>query len=299
MEAVEFAPLDPFASLLAELTREGAVPLSRLSTKAKNRLAPLLTANVIAEVRAGAGRRLEVRDTETLARFIDRHYPAGLFNAISVDDPQDKRAFALSRFRDTKALGGLDFEIVAYRLAGSQPLRIGDTNQTRSGNPDALGAFALFDRQDAKRTVAFSGVVATVENPTVFMRHDWAAEGVDMAIATNGRMSRRLIAWLASEPMRNARVIHYGDYDPVGLSEYGRLADALGERATLFLPARIEYLFRRYSDRELLTRSASLLPALQKSLNPPVRRVLQLMAEYGGGLEQECILFANTETEQL
>lgn len=285
------APLDAFAALLADLTADGAVPASRMSAKARGRLAPLFSADVLAEVRAGAGRRVEVRDADTLARFVARHYPSGLFGDPAADD-LDRRTLALARYRDTKALGGLDFEIVEYRLAGTSPLMIGGVVTGRPDTPAGLGAFVLYERGGADRDVQFSGVVATVENPTVFIRYDWAAAGVDMAIATYGRMSRRLIDWLASESMRDAKVIHYGDYDPVGLSEFCRLDSALAGHATLFIPDEIERLFPLYSDRNLLSRSASLLPSLQQNQHVGVQRVLRLMAEYGGALEQEALLIA-------
>lgn len=283
-------PLDAFAGLLADLSSAGAVPASRVTARARGKLTPLFAANVLVETRAGAGRRVEVRSPETLVQFIARHYPAGLFADPAADDGLDRRTRALSQYRDTKALGGLDFEVVEYRLLGAAPLSVGGTAVERSGVCGDLGAFVLYDARPADRDVGFAGVVATVENPTVFIRHDWAAAGVDLALATHGRMSRRLIDWLASESMRDAQVVHYGDYDPVGLSEFCRLEAVLGDRASLFVPDSIERLFSQYSDRELLSRSAGLLPALQQSRRQEVQWLLRLMAEFGGALEHEVLL---------
>ncbi|MBN9421741.1 MAG: hypothetical protein BGO63_03255 [Candidatus Accumulibacter sp. 66-26] len=291
-------PLDAFAGLLADLAADGVVPASRLSAKARERLAPLFSADVLVERRAGAGRRIEVRNADTLARFIERHYPAGLFSNAAAEEGLDRRTLALSRYRDTKALGGLDFEIVEYRLTGKVPLLIGGTAVGWSGVSGDLGAFVLYGARPVNREVRFSGVVATVENPTVLIRHDWANAGVDLAIATYGRMSRRLIDWLASESMRDARVVHYGDYDPVGLGEFCRLEAALGDRADLFIPAEIGRLFSQYSDRELLSRSAGLLPALQRSPHNRVQGLLRLMAEFGGALEHEALLIYRGEHDQ-
>lgn len=285
-------PLDAFASLLADLTADGAAPASRVTTKARERLAPLFSADVLVEVRAGAGRRVEVRDASTLAHFVARHYPVGLFGDPAAAEGLDRRTLALTRYRDTKTLGGLNFEIVEYRLTGMSPLLIGGIPIGRSGVPGGLGAFVLYDTRGPDLEIQFAGVVATVENPTVFIRYDWAAAGIDLAIATYGRMSRRLIDWLVSESMRDVRVIHFGDYDPVGLSEFCRLYGALGNRSSLFVPDQIERLFSMYSDLELLSRSAGLLPALRESRHAGVQRVLRLMAEYGGALEHEALLIA-------
>jgi hypothetical protein len=283
-------PLDAFAGLLADLSATSTVPASRLSVKARERLAPLFSAEVLVETRAGAGRRVEVRNPEVLARFITRHYPAGLFSDPSAEEEVDRRTLALSRYRDTKALGGLDFEIVEYRLTGVARLLVGGAAIARSGVCGDIGAFVLYDKRTAKRDVQFSGIVATVENPTVLIRYDWKSAGVDLAIATYGRMSRRLIDWLASESMRDTRVIHYGDYDPVGLSEFCRLEAAIGNRASLFVPEQIENLFSQYSDRALLSRSSGLLPALQRSQHKGVQDILRLMAEFCGALEHEALL---------
>ena len=283
-------PLDAFAGLLADLSSTGSVPASRLSATARQRLTPLFAADVLVEMRAGAGRRIEVRNPETLTQFIARNYPAGLFADSAADDGLDRRTRALSLHRDTKALGGLDFEVVEYRLVGAAPLLIGGAAVGKSGVCGDLGAFVLYDARPADREVRFAGVVATVENPTVFIRHDWATSGVDLAIATYGRMSRRLIDWLASESMQDCQVVHYGDYDPVGLNEFCRLDAVLGRRASLFIPDGIERLFSLYSDRELLSRSANLLPALQQSRHEGVRGLLRLMAEFGGALEHEALL---------
>lgn len=283
-------PLDAFAGLLADLAADGAMPASRVSAKARERLTPLFSADVLVELRAGAGRRIEVRNADTLARFIERHYPAGLFGNAAADESLDRRTLALSWYRDTKALGGLDFEIVEYRLTGAAPLLIGGAEIGRSGVCGNLGAFVLYDARSADREVQFAGIVATVENPTVFIRHNWAAAGVDLALVTYGRMSHRLIDWLASESMKEAKVVHYGDYDPVGLSEFCRLDAALGDRASLFVPDCIERLFAQYSDQKLLSRSAAYLPALQQSRHKSVQGILRLMAEFGGGLEHEALL---------
>jgi hypothetical protein len=86
---------------------------------------PLIDAGVLEAVRAGAGKNFTLRDPETLAKFIDRQYPGGLTEDETDDLALDRRTQALARFRDTKALGGLDFEIVEYRLTGVQPLRVG------------------------------------------------------------------------------------------------------------------------------------------------------------------------------
>ena len=286
-------PLDPFAGLLADLREQGSIPHSRVRGKSSDRLLPLLHADVLQAVRVGAGRAIVVRNPEALRAFIDKQYPAGLMHPEGADEEDfDRRTFALSRHRNTKAMGGLDFEIVEFRLTGKLPLQIGHRLVFGSGTPGGFGAFVLHDRRhDAFPLPVFNGRVASCENPTVFIADaPWKNDSIDLVIATYGRMSRRLVAWLSSPIMSGSTITHYGDYDPVGLSEFLRLNSAMGERASLFLPDNLEELFHTYQQRDLLAASSRLLPKLAGSAHPGVQRVLSLMQEYAGGLEHEALL---------
>ncbi|MCK9382943.1 MAG: hypothetical protein M0P95_18010 [Sulfuritalea sp.] len=284
-------PLDSFAGLLAALRGNGSLPSSRARGKNFDRLRPLLDAGVLIENRVGAGKAITLIDIVTLDKFIAHEYPAGLFGNESESADLDRRTLALTRYRDSKAMGRLDFEIVEFRLMGNHPLQIGvHTLRGSSMPPSGLGALVLHDHRHADfPLVSFAGRVATVENPTVFISYPWTSEGIDLAILTYGRMSRRLVSWLSGESMHDASVTHFGDYDPVGLCEYLRIQEQLGDRANLFIPDNLDDLFRRYSNRELLTRSSGLLPRLEKSQHPDVLRVLALMRKHSGGLEHEVL----------
>ncbi|MGA7951196.1 MAG: hypothetical protein WCA45_13705 [Thiobacillaceae bacterium] len=284
-------PLDAFAGLLADLRENGSIPSSRARGKSLDRLRPLLDAGVLTENRVGAGKAIALSDIDTLDKFIARHYPIGLFGADGNSEDLDRRTSALTRYRDSKAMGGLDFEIVEFRLFGDRPLQIGTHALQYSGLPlSGLGALVLHDNRHVDFPAAsFAGRVATVENPTVFISYPWTSEGIDLVILTYGRMSRRLVSWLSGESMREASVTHFGDYDPVGLCEFLRLHERLGERANLFIPDDLDDLFRCYCNRELLTRSSALLPRLEKSRHPSVIHVLALMRRHSGGLEHEAL----------
>lgn len=91
---------------------------------------------------------------------------------------------------------------------------------------------------------------------------------------------------------KNGRIIHCGDYDPVGLDEYLRLKTACPESAGLYLPANLEDLLFRYGKRELLLGSSGvILVWLRKTEDQEVRRIVELMDQYSVGLEQEVLLF--------
>jgi hypothetical protein len=105
-------------------------------------------------------------------------------------------------------------------------------------------------------------------------------------------LSGNLLAWLSSSAMAQARIIHCGDYDPVGLDEYLRLKAACPGRIKLHFPSGLEDLLSRYGKKELLLgNNAAILARLRKVEDHDVRTLVKLIDLYGVGLEQEALLF--------
>jgi hypothetical protein len=102
-------------------------------------------------------------------------------------------------------------------------------------------------------------------------------------------MREAFIHWLADQDA--IQVVHFGDYDPVGLQEYTRLLARLPGRVTLHLPPGLDDCFRRFSNRALLEagNNRAVLAGLPRGLNPAMDRVLELIAIHGP-LEQEALL---------
>lgn len=136
------------------------------------------------------------------------------------------------------------------------------------------------------------GRIATVENPTVFTSFDSLNTGLSLALYARGCFSRRVLSWLAQQAATGLEIIHFGDYDPVGLKEYLKLRAACGERVSLYLPEDLPALFRKYSNPKLLQRRKSqfLLQRLRKSEDRSVLKVIRLIEETNAGLEQEALL---------
>jgi hypothetical protein len=82
------------------------------------------------------------------------------------------------------------------------------------------------------------------------------------------------------------------DYDPVGLSEFGRVHASLGQRSRLHLPSDLDARFERFSNRDLLKKlnSQAMLAQLRRSELPDVQRVVGLIDRHNAGLEQEALL---------
>jgi hypothetical protein len=91
---------------------------------------------------------------------------------------------------------------------------------------------------------------------------------------------------------RGGEILHLPDYDPVGLSEFGRVHARLGLRAGLYLPPDLEARFDRFSNGDLLKNlnSQATLAQLRRSELPAIRRVIELIDRHNAGLEQEALL---------
>lgn len=232
----------------------------------------------LAVERKGGGHIVIVKNTVALNAFIAAMYPGGL---IATDvEGEGNRTRGVRLHGDSKKTGNMELEIIVFRAAFPAPPFL-----TGKGNGLTLGSFILADNAGA----SFTGRVATVENHEQFALYDWKAAGFDAVILASGRASNRLLDWLAGDRMKDAQYTHFGDYDPVGLDEFARMYARLGERVRLFVPDNIEALFV-HSKLKLVTDSGKLLFRLNALRHPEIDRVIRLIREHGGGLEQESLM---------
>lgn len=287
-------PLNPLASLLHQLLTTGEVVRSKISTRASKDLAKLFDLGALREERRGGGWVVVVANQDSVRRFAERQFPSGLFGED--DTSEGRRTQSLNRFGDTKSLPGLDFEFVLLRAFGdAQVITTIAKNKVKVDAPEITRqtgciALTLLDGGDIFELPLIRGNVATVEGPELFYRFDWATVDISVAILTNGRMSERLLNWVAS-PMIEGRLIHFGDYDPVGLDEYRRLKER-APRATFYIPQNLENHFKenKFLKPELMDKSSVLLHRLAATQAPDILTVIDLMRRYGGGVEQEVLL---------
>jgi hypothetical protein len=139
----------------------------------------------------------------------------------------------------------------------------------------------------------FSGTIATVENEEAFWQHDVVLPEVDLAVYVRGKMSNRLLRWLASERMASCHITHWGDYDPIGVMEYVRLRRACPGRVQLHVADKIEELLARYGKRCLVQADKQIQALCSlRSLNDDstVQRLVRIFDRHGKGVEQEILL---------
>lgn len=287
-------PLNSLASLLHQFLTTGEVVRSKISDRARKDLVKLFDLGALREERRGGGWVVVVANQESLKRFVGRQFPSGLFGEN--DTSAGRRTQSLNRFGDTKSMPGLDFEFVLLRAFGgaqvttkisSRTIKVDAPEITRQTGCVAL---TLQDTGDTTDLPFLRGNVATVEGPELFYRFDWATVGVSIAILTYGRMSERMLNWVAS-PMIDGELTHFGDYDPVGLDEYRRLKER-APRATFYIPANLENYFKenKFLKPALMDKNSALLCRLAEMQDADILTVMDLMRRYGGGVEQEVLL---------
>ena len=267
------------------LLETGTLARSACSREFLVALAPLLDSDVVIEDRAGAGRRLVVRDPHALRDFIQHYFP----NA-PVPAGTSSRVAGVSRFRDTKAVTSDLPEIVTIRAWNDDALH-------SAGQPIALaeatrlhGVFAFLLQDTTRYTL--HGPCALVENPAMFTQFEHLGLPPRIAVYGHGRSSNRLLDWLAAQTAPNFQLLHLPDYDPVGLDEFIRLRERLGARVQLHLPKNLADLFARHANNELLQKPSTqtLLAKLRLCQIAEVRTVLALIEKHNAGLEQEALL---------
>lgn len=277
------------AVILKQLLEHGSVPVSAVGRSGLAGLRGLLEAGALERARVGAGSVIAVRCREAVEAVARQLYPSGLdVGAVAATMPP--RAAAVAAVRDAKRSRRGVAEPVLMRAFRPVSL-VGPSG----GELDLLALTRLAGAAAVTLTEGvlwrFAGRLGIVENLEVFYHVERIAPTLDAALYAGGRLSGRVVEWLAGEAMSAAELTHFGDYDPVGVAEYLRLRRACGSRAELFLPSNLSGLMRKFGKRSLLSgRNADLLGMLRAETDPAVRTVVGFMDETGCGLEQESLL---------
>jgi hypothetical protein len=262
-------------------------PKSQCGRQFLNFLRPLLAANVITEERSGAGRKLVVGDLAVLQAFIDQN-----FHDVTVSHQVLQRVVGVQRFRDSKAFASDNPELVHVRAWENNVLVKNETvvDVVRETAVHSVFSFQL------SPLYSLHGRCALVEGPVMFSSFERLGLDVPLVIYGEGRLSKRILDWLADQTQPKFSLVHLPDYDPVGLHDFERIRGRLGVRVQLHIPVNLEELFRQYSKRKLLEKRKSqiLLSKLRCSDSPAVQKVVGFIDKYNAGLEQEALLIEKT-----
>jgi hypothetical protein len=270
---------------LRVLMGRGSMARSACSGSLLKTLKPLFDSSVVVEERSGAGRHLVLRDAVTFREFVCHRFP-------EVEIPADvpTRVAGVADFRDSKTHASNTPDVLVLRAwsdtalwCGGQPVQA-----AQATSDHGIFSFVL----DPRKRYELRVPCALVENPAVLLSFELLQkrENIPLALYGGGRISGRVLTWLAGQP-EGFRLIHFPDYDPVGLSEFVRLRTTLGKRASLHLPDDLGKRFACFGNSELVRRPASqaLLPKLRSAKIPELNRVLELIERHNAGLEQEAL----------
>ncbi len=292
------------ARVLDVLFREGHLSVGSIGARTYASLVSLFDAGVLEKERRGSGFRVVVLDRAALGVAIRKLFPSGLADVLTNGSNPVSRVQSVSLFRDAKVARRANVEPVLMRGFGDAVLRKGDVGgfdlggRADKGDLDlaawtrTAGVAALDLGQEC--LFQFHGIVAIVENIEAFMLVENVIPDLDSAIYSAGRMSGRLLDWLAGDRMADCQFIHFGDYDPVGIDEYLKLLGKCPGRVSLYLPEGMEEYFEKFAKKELLEKSEAILRRLRGCEDAQARLVVGLMDRFGGGVEQEIIFEANT-----
>jgi len=273
--------------LLRDLQENLTSPGSKFSASTLRALASLFDTGVLAWEPAKRGRVVRLIVPVAINEFIISNFPSEGQSGLLADS---NRARSILQSKDSKKGNTSQIPFAVMRGFGNCILHQGNGLLDAAALTRLYGVCAL--KVDRDSLWSFEGSVALVENLEVF----WDIEkilDVDLAIYLSGRISNQIIEWLASNQMAKAKLIHVGDYDPVGLDEFLRVHSACGDRVKLFIPENIKYLFSTFGNPSLIREKPSnqkVLSKLRSTNNRDVLTVLPLIEEYGCVVEQEILL---------
>lgn len=272
-------------NICRRLLQAGTLPRSECGQPLLHALNPLLASGILRWEKAAGGQRLALMNQPAFERWFSQHFP----EAQLQDGIESSRIQAVAQFRNTKALRSNLPEMVCLRSTRDGVLQRDGmpVETTRATREHGAFAFTLID----PTPYALTGDCALIENLAVFHAFERLGLAAGLAIWTGGISSTRFIDWLAANVKHGLRVLHLPDYDPVGLTEFLRHHERLGEAVALFSPVDLPSLFRRHSNASLLadSKNQQMLMKLRDSQHPSVRRVVALIDEFNGGLEHEAI----------
>lgn len=277
--------VDYLAKHLAILSDRSSLPSSSISKADRKRLQSLFDAGVIEEERSGAGRRLIVTNQTALQAFIHSLYPSGL-EGFKGDLPSRSKAVA-ERRDSKKAIGKRPAILLVRGFNDCAFYKYESKLSVAEWTKNAGVASICLDLMEGWKC---QGTLGLVENLETFWHLEKIAPFVDLAIYTEGRIGANVLDWLNSPGMIEARVVHFPDYDPVGMDEYLRIKRACPGRTELYRPDNLKQLFARYGKAQLLNDNSAVLARLRKSADIDVHYVVELMDKIGVGLEQEVLL---------
>jgi len=128
-----------------------------------------------------------------------------------------------------------------------------------------------------------------VENQALFDRTDWLPAGTHATLLYyGGQLDGRLLSWLGQRP-RASRIILFPNYDGVGLANFARLYEVLGDACECWLMPQWESKLARYGSNRLWRDTLRYFIGAVDHLPDYMRDLIEQMQRSGLALEQEAV----------
>ena len=260
------------------------LPLSSFGRTVRRDIEPLLSAGVLKIIRSGAGEAILVQNATALDQFMRTHFPEN-----ELPDNLPARAKAIRGMRNSKQAAKREDTIMILRALRTVECRVNSQQLDLAAITKQCGAAALVLKQNSR--LEMCGKIGLIENQECFLHAERMQIDVDAVIYTAGRLSGITLQHLSAESMSRCNYLHCPDYDPVGLTEYMRYKAILKDGVTLFVPADLRRLLKKFGKQALLQgRNGQMMQLLRKTAPPELRNILHWMDEANAGLEQEVLI---------
>ncbi|EGR0541919.1 hypothetical protein E8A66_10630 [Vibrio cholerae] len=160
---------------------------------------------------------------------------------------------------------------------------------------EEFGVAALEIGGDKNHSLFSKHPIWLVENQELFDRLNWLPTSEPTSVIWyRGQLHNKLIDWLAA-PQRSPFIYLFADYDGVGLNNYRRLKERLGERAIFWLMPNWRTLLTRYGQNKLWIDTAREFESFERNAGQwleqenELKALVQAMKRQGLALEQEVV----------
>jgi hypothetical protein len=265
------------AAWIACLIRDGSIGYSHISRESLPLVEQLQALGLVALEIQGNRRRVLVRDQAAFQNWFDITYPM-----LQPAPTPGRRAANIARTRQSKrGTATHDAQPLLLRWFSSDPSSPWAVLTQRCG---MVGITS--DRMDVL-DIPESWVLLTVENWESFLALDYLPQTTIVAIFTSGNIAESTLRQLALLQPPPTEAIHFGDYDWSGLAIFRRIQSFLPQ-LRLYVPSDIEELFSTFASYAILNGQ---LPLAVRPDDPAeVRRIIELIATFNAGLEQEVVV---------
>jgi hypothetical protein len=271
---------------LIKLLRECELPASSLPKTAKADIANVLSLGFIVWVKSGAGGKYTVKDAPSIQDLLDTTGYDGDIEALS----SKAKAVALHG----NAHRGKDNSLLL--LLSSASAHVIWTNGKESLNvTDHVAKYGIAS------LLVYPGdnwitnqPIALVENQDLVFNARNYFERMDIegcVLYYSGWLSNKLLCWL-NEKTRAPSYLIMPDYDLVGIKNYLRAKQSLGDIVDIYIPSNLAMMIKKYGDAKKLE-SMTDRTAIETSEDKKALELYRLLLDCGKGIDQESLMLYN------